>query len=57
MSSAFDTIQRKPLMNVLQTILNNDEQWMSRILLSNTSISIKFGKHRRDSVKTNIGSL
>ena len=56
MSSAFDTIQRKPLMNVLETILNEDEQRMSRILLSKTSISIKFGKHRRENVKTNIGS-
>ena len=55
-SSAFDTIQRKPLMNVLETILNEDERRMSRILLSNTSISIKFGKHRRENVKTNIGS-
>ena len=43
-------------MNVLETILNEDEQRMSRILLSNTSVSIKFGKHKRENVKTNIGS-
>ena len=56
MSCAFDTIQRKPLMNVLETIINEVEQRMSRILLSNTSISIKFGKHKRENVKSNIGS-
>lgn len=29
---------------------------MSPILLSNTSISFKFGKHKRENAKTNIGS-
>ena len=43
-------------MKVVEKILNEDESRMSRVLLSNTPFSIKFGEHERENVKTNIGS-
>ena len=36
LSSAFDTINREKLLNILEPIINNDEHRMIRILLSNT---------------------
>ena len=56
MSSAFDTIDRGKLMQELETLLQEDEQRMCRLLLSNTTISIKFGNHDLETVETNIGS-
>ena len=56
MSSAFDTIERGKLMQELETLLHEDEQRMCRLLLSNTTISIKFGNHDLETVETNIGS-
>ena len=55
MSSAFDTMERGKLMQELETLLNEDEQRMCRFLLSNTTISIKFGNHDLETVETNIG--
>ena len=56
MSSAFDAIERGKLMQELETLLHEDEQRMCRLLLSNTTISIKFGNHDLETVETNIGS-
>ena len=56
MSSAFDTIQRKNLMDELECILGEDEQRMCRLLLSKTTITIKFGKHKPETVDTNVGT-
>ena len=56
MSSAFDTIHRKNLMDELEKILDEDEQRMCRLLLSKTTITIKFGNHEPETVPTNIGS-
>ena len=41
MSSAFDTIDRKLLLDILKDILDEDEMRLVRFLLSNTNISIK----------------
>ena len=43
MSSAFDTIDRKLLLDELSTILNEDELRLCRLLLSNTTMSLQFG--------------
>ena len=43
-------------MDELETLLHEDEQRMCRLLLSNTTISIKFGNHDLETVETNIGS-
>ena len=56
MSSAFDTIQRKNLMDEFENILEEDERRMCRLLLSNTTITVKFGNHEPETVKTNVGS-
>ena len=56
MSSAFDTIQRSNLMAELEKILGEDEQRMCRLLLSDTTIKIKFGNQVPETVKTNVGS-
>ena len=56
MSSAFDTIRRKNLMDELENILGEDEQRMCRLLLSKTTITIKFGNHEPETVSTNVGS-
>ena len=40
MSSAFDTIDRKLLLNTLKDILDEDEMRLVRFLLSDTNISI-----------------
>ena len=41
MSSAFDAIDRKLLLDILKDILNEDEMRLVRFLLSDTNISIK----------------
>ena len=51
MCSAIDAKQREPLVKVFETILKEDEQRMSHIF-SSTSISIKFGKDKREKVET-----
>ena len=56
MSSAFDTIDRRSLLNELTSFLNEDECRMIRLLLSNTSITIRFDNHEPETVSTNIGS-
>ena len=56
MSSAFDTIKRKNLIDELKLILHEDELRMCRLLLSNTTIMIKFGSNEPETVETNVGS-
>ena len=41
MSSAFDTIDRKLLLNILKDILDEDEMGLVKFLLSDTNISIE----------------
>ena len=57
MSSAFDTIDRSRLMKDLETILDEDEVRMCRILLSETTMKLRFGDNVEETFDTNIGSL
>ena len=41
MSAAFDTIHRHTLLNELSNFIEEDELRMARLLLSNTTITIK----------------
>ncbi|GFR97492.1 very-long-chain enoyl-CoA reductase [Elysia marginata] len=57
MSSAFDTIDRHLLPNILKNVIREDEQRIIRYLLSNTELSIKLkGSSRTESFKSNIGT-
>ena len=55
-SSAFDTIKRKSLIKCLENLLDEDELRMCHLLLSKTTIKIKFDDHDLDSFLANIGS-
>ena len=56
MSSAFDTIKRKSLIKCLENLLDEDELRMCHLLLSKTTIKIKFDDHDLESFLANIGS-
>ncbi|GFR72738.1 endonuclease-reverse transcriptase [Elysia marginata] len=57
MSSAFDTIDRHLLLNILKNIFKEAEQRIIRYLLSNTQLSIKLkGSSNTESFKSNIGT-
>jgi hypothetical protein len=56
MSSAFDTVDREELLKVLEDIVNEDELRMCRLLLSNTTMKLRFGEHQEETFKTNKGS-
>lgn len=55
-SSAFDTIQRKNLMDEIELILGEGEQRIYRLLLSNTALPLTLGKCDKETVETNVGS-
>ena len=55
MSSAFDTIKRDKLMEILETFINEDEIRMIRLLLSNTTLQIKTDV-KSEPFSSNIGS-
>ena len=55
MSSAFDTINRAKLINVLETFLDEDEVKLTRILLADTCLTIRSG-HNTTTVPTIIGT-
>lgn len=56
MSSAFDTIEREELMQALELTLKEDEIRMCRLLLTETSTTLWFGKDFTESFETNKGS-
>ena len=56
MSSAFDTIDRAELMSILETIVDEDELRMCRILLSDTTMKMRFDNHEEETFPTNKGS-
>ena len=56
MSSAFDTIKRSTLLEILHKFLNEDEMRMIRILLSNTTLELKMKDTETEMFKSNIGS-
>ena len=56
MTAAFDTIKRKELLEILESIINEDELRIIRLLLSNTSLEIKIINATTQPFDTNIGS-
>jgi hypothetical protein len=57
MSSAFDTIKRNHLVNVIDHISNDDNARMTEALVSNTSLEVKIdGVVTADVFETNMGS-
>ena len=56
MSSAFDTIKREKLLEILSSFLENDELRIIRLLLSNTTLTIKLNNVKAEPFQSNIGS-
>ena len=57
MSAAFDTIERKTLLDILKTIIEEDELRIVRFLLSNTSLNVKIvGATEEKEFTSNIGT-
>ena len=56
MSSAFDTIKRDKLIEIVSTFLDEDEIRMIRFLLTNTSLEIKMNDIETQPFESNIGS-
>ena len=56
MSSAFDTIKRDKLIEIVSTFLDEDETRMIRFLLTNTSLEIKMNDIEVEPFESNIGS-
>ena len=57
MSAAFDTIDRASLLNILETIIEEDELRLVRFLLSNTCLNIRIGGTKEEKKFTsNIGT-
>lgn len=56
MSSAFDTINRQELLDVLDTFVDEDEVRMIRLLLSDTTLEIKINGAETEPFESNVGS-
>ena len=56
MSSAFDTVERAKLLSELESIVREDESRMCRLLLSKTSMELRFENHPEEVFVTNKGS-
>ena len=56
MSSAFDTIKRGRLIEIIRTFLEDDDVRMIRYLLSNTTLEVKINGAKSKSFISNIGS-
>lgn len=56
LSSAFDTINREKLIEIMKEIIGEDELIMIKILLSNTSLQIKMNNVNAEPFETNVGS-
>ena len=56
MSSAFDTIDRKSLLEILERILDEDEVRIIRVLLSNTKLEVRVDGANISAFVSNIGS-
>ena len=57
MSSAFDTVDREKLLNIIETFMDEDQVRMTRLLLSNTTLEIKMnGDVTTEPFTSNTGS-
>ena len=57
MSSAFDTIKKEKLLEILSSFENNNEIGIIRLLLSNTTLKIELNNVNTEPFESNIGSL
>jgi hypothetical protein len=57
MTAAFDTIIRQELLDITNDFLNEDENRLIRILLSNTKLTIKMNNVEAQQFKSNVVSL
>ena len=56
MSSAFDTLERNKLLEIVEGFMSEDNKRILRILLSNTTVEIKIKGAETTSFKSNIGA-
>ena len=56
MSSAFDTIDRNKLIQIIESFLDEDEARFIRRLLSNTTIEVRVKGAKTEAFESNIGS-
>ena len=56
MSRAFDTVNRKTLMEDLREILESDELHIAKLLLEDVSLMVRCGTSYGETFKTNIGT-
>ena len=56
MSKAFDTIQRRTLLNDLKGIINDDELYLIKLFLAEVQLSLKLEGKKRNKFITKIGS-
>ena len=56
MTSAFGNIRRDDLINILETIIGEDEVRFARLLLSNTTLDVKMNGVKTENFQSNIGS-
>ena len=55
MSSVFNTVDREELIGILEQILDEDEVRMCRLLLSDTTLKLRFEKHEEETISSNKG--
>ena len=56
LSSAFDTINREKLLQILAPLIGKDEYRMTKALLANTELELKMKNANTVSFKSNVGS-
>ena len=55
MSKAFDTVNRKTLLEKLETILDESEMRMMYLLIINVELNVRVGRSLGEEIVTNIG--
>ena len=56
MSKAFDSIDRRKLMEYLSEILEDDELYMLNLLINDVVINVEMGEEKGKNIHTNVGS-
>ena len=57
MPKAFDTVNRKLLLDQLEKILEPDEMFLLSVLINETTLQIKVDKHLSEKIQTNTGII
>ena len=55
MSKAFDTVNRKVLLEKLESFLNDSEMRMLHLLIKDVNLKVRLGKIFGETINTNIG--